>query len=453
MKHKFLKIFTLVFCCALFLTGCGSLAMIKDTNGNDAFFAEPVYFQGQVAQVEDYLFYGSSFADVTADGFNYKSAAKNGYLSRINLANLDFDDNVDSQNYKHSTPNGSEKVAGKLASYTNQEMFAYGQYLYFTSANVHKTSDMENDYSRISLFRVKFNGKDLKEIDTFTYDEESSLSLQKGSDGNYYFVIVCPSEIAADEDKTYDISSIKIGNKIGKTEILAEKVNSAVVADENSTQKTVVYTVDSKEDRTSTVVNSVDFATGDIEELDRGTLSASATLLGREGDIVFYSYSYNKINQVYYKDVTVEGTFYPSTSQKFYDATSISNIIKVNDGYAFTSDTSNALMYKTIDGSDATLLVEGTAFKDVLFADGDYVYISNESSIMRKSVRDGEVETLVKDMTIKSGECGYADGYIYFYAQRGKLVLEEGEEQKEDTNYYLYQVDKEGNVQLIGNVA
>ena len=65
---------------------------------------------------------------------------------------------------------------------------------------------------------------------------------------------------------------------------------------------------------------------------------------------------------------------------------------------------------------------------------------------------DKSVETLVSDMTIISGECGYDGDYIYFYANRGKLELEAGEEQAEDKNYYLYQADKNGNIQLLGQV-
>ncbi|MBO5394787.1 MAG: hypothetical protein J6A28_02655 [Clostridia bacterium] len=53
-------------------------------------------------------------------------------------------------------------------------------------------------------------------------------------------------------------------------------------------------------------------------------------------------------------------------------------------------------------------------------------------------------------MTIISGECGYDGQYIYFYAKRGKL--EEVEEQPEDSKHYLYQADKNGNIQLLAQV-
>ena len=55
--------------------------------------------------------------------------------------------------------------------------------------------------------------------------------------------------------------------------------------------------------------------------------------------------------------------------------------------------------------------------------------------------------------SIISGQCGYADGYIYFYAQLeddGKADSDENA--TSDTNYYLHRTDKNGTVQLLANV-
>ena len=449
MKNKFLKVFALIFCFAIFLTGCASLASIKDEEGNKISFAEPVYFEGQVAQIGDYLFYGSAYSDVADEGFNYKSAAKKGSLSRLNVENMKFDKGISDVNKKHSSPSNIEKVSSKLAGYANQEMFAYGQYLYFTSANTAKSEDMLNDYTQVSLFRIKFNGEGLKKLGTFKYDEKSVITLQKGSDDNYYFVIVCPNE----KDSTvYDIKSIKVGNKIGETQTLAQNATSAVVADEESTARNVVYTHKKEGDRAAICVSAVDFATAKQTPHDRGTYDVTISLIGRDDDTVFYSHNNGVKTEIYYKDITNEGSFTNEDSQLFYSPSdTISNVIKVNDGYAFISNAN--LMFKKLSQADADILADSSKFTDVLFADGDYVYLSNDSSIMRVSVAGGDIEYLVEGMQIISGECGYTGDYIYFYAQRGKLVLEEGEEQAEDLNYYMYRTDKEHNIQLVGKLA
>ena len=61
--------------------------------------------------------------------------------------------------------------------------------------------------------------------------------------------------------------------------------------------------------------------------------------------------------------------------------------------------------------------------------------------------------------SIISGQCGYSDGYIYFYAQlESNSDSEDGESDSStsDTNYYLYRVqagvNPDGNTQLMSKV-
>lgn len=433
----------------LCLAGCAPLSNIKDQNGNNINFDTPAYYQGQVARVGDYLFYGNTYADITASDFDYVKAASKGYLTRLNLTDLVFDEDVIDLNYKHSSPEGIEKVNGAtLAGYANQEMFAFGQYLYFTSANIHKTTSLKNDFTRVSLFRIAFNGDCLQEIGTYTYDENSSITLQQGSDGNYYFVIVCPSETETTEgeeekETLYDVFSVKAGAAMGGNKKIVSEAKSVVVADEDSTEKTVVYTYDPESENMNCAVKAVDFASGEAVVYDGG-LTSEVALIARVGDEALYSYA----GEIYYKNVAAKGTFVPGKSQLFYSASSISDVEKIGDGFVFKG--TSALVYKEDISAQAEFIAASTEYENLLFADGDYVYLSNASAIIRKNVVTKESENLVSGMTIISGECGYDGDNIYFYAQRGKL--EEVEEEETDSNYYLYQVDKAGNIQLLSKV-
>lgn len=445
-KKNLIKGLALVCGMGLCLAGCGApLSDITDKNGNNLSYSEPVYYQGQVARVGDYLFYGNAYADISADDFNYDSEKELAYMSRLNLTDIAFGEDVADDNYKHSSPNGIEKVNGdKLVGYKNQEMFVFGEYVYFTSANIHKTSSMKNDYSRVSLFRIKFNGDGLEEIGTYTHDDKSTITLQKGSDGNYYFVIVCPAEKATEEEATtYDVYSVQVGSSVGKEKKIVSKALSVVVADQDASAKTVVYTFDPESDRMNCAVKAVDFANETETTLDPG-LEETITLIDRVGDVALYSYE----NEVYYKNVSTNGTLVPSIDQLFFSAPTIGEVEKVGQGYVFKG--TSALVYKESLSAQAERLATSTEYTDMLFADGDYVYLSNASTIIRKSVNEKETETLVSEMTIISGQCGYDGDYIYFYAQRGKLEGEESEET--DTNYYLYQADKNGNIQLLSQV-
>ena len=460
MKKNLFKILSMIFCFAFLMVGCATVSDVFDKYGNPIYFKEVEYFQGQVAQIGDYIYYGNGYTASDGEDFNYETAASTGYLARLDVSGrLTYDEDVDSAEWKNTSPLNIQTVLNnKLIGYQNQNMFALGYYLYFTSANTHRTSSLENDYTQVSLFRIKFNGDGLEELDTFRHDENSFITVQKGSDDNYYYVIKAPTA-----DSTYNLYSIKIGSSIGETTTLVEDVESAVVSDENSSSKNIIFTQNSETTLIETdSVKAVDFATGDVTTLDSGVVGTTVTLLGREGDIVFYAYTYDG-TEIYIKDLAnSDNYFYPTSANRFHSAKTISNIESVANGYVFLSN--GSLMYKTLNLTrDAQQILSSESFTDILFVDGDYVYYSNSTSIGRVNVVDvlngnqNANQTLVTMTSIISGQCGYTGDYIYFYAQ---LEVEEDsdsesssdEETETDSNYYMFRVDKsgDGQYQLVG---
>lgn len=459
---KKFKILSILFAMALILTGCATVSNVVDKNGKAIYLDEIQYNQGHVVEVGDYLYYGNGYSATTSDEFNYKNSAKYGYLARLNTSeDLKFDDDVDLEYINSTSPNGVDKVNDKLIGYQSQDMFALGSYIYFTSANTHKTSSLENDYTQVSLFRVKFNGDGFKELGTYKHDENSIITVQKGSDNNYYYIITEPAE-----ESTYNIFSIKIGDSLGEEkqlnkyekdgEEVVDAIETVAIADENSSIKNIIYTVTSDSTEIDTdAVKAVDFATGEVKTLDNGVAGATISLEGREGDVVFYAYTYKAITEIYFKDLVNSDNYYnPTASNKFYNATEIKNIDSVGNGYVFVSASSSSLIYNDLDTtSDGELLLTTSEYTDILFTDGDYVYYSNATSIGRISVVDKIKETIVTMTDIVSGVCGYTGDYIYFYAKLEEVKESEeteSEESKEDTNYYMYRTDKLGNYQLVG---
>ena len=453
-RKNIILIIALFICAAFILTGCASISGIyKD--GKPVSYDDIMYFKGQVAQIENYLYYGNGYTASDSDGFDYDAAAAKGYLARINLDEIKYDRTEDEDGNYDPSALGVEKVNDKLAGFENQYMFALGEYLYFTSANTHKTGSLENDYSQVSIFRMKFDGSKFDEIGTFRSDDNSIITAQKGSDGDFYYIIYAPT--SSDDSPTYNLYSISIGKKIGKTVTLAEDVKSVAVCDENSTIRNVVYTVDSDRSEHETIaVKAVDFATGEVTAYgDNNDVAGSTTeLLGRVGDIVVYSYSSPKIaEEVFYKDLTTGDKHFSGTN-KFHPL-AMHDIQAVGDGVMFIGDASGSLMYKSLDNvtQDAQRMLASSEFSDVLFADEDWIYYSNSTSISRINVVDKKIEQIVSMTSIISGQCGYADGYIYFYAQLeddGKADSDENA--TSDTNYYLHRTDKNGTVQLLANV-
>lgn len=441
MKNKFLKLFTMIFAMALLLTGCATVSSIYDENGQPYYFEEVVKFGGQIAQIGNYLYFANGYTDASTDEFDYNLAAQTGYLARINLGEqFTFDE--EANDIKNSSPLNSEKVSDRFVGYQNQDMFVYGSYLYFTSTNTHRTDELQNDYTRVTLLRVKFNGDGLQEIYTTRFDDKSQITVQKGSDGNYYYIIC-----AQNSEEKYQLSSIKIGESLGSNTILAENIESYAIADETSLEKNVVYTTTNEDGEIE--IKSVDFANGKKTDYSYPN-TFEISLLDRCGDTVFYSVDTATSDiEIYQKNITVSNNF--DASGRFYSDDSISNVMHTEDGYAFITE-NGSLVYKTINGSSKVLISSETTF-DVLFEENGWIYYSTSTQICRVGVLSGDVEEVVSMSSIVSGLYGTSDGYIYFFAQIEQEESEDSEtEENVDENYYLYRVSTsgDGSYQLIG---
>lgn len=436
MKKYLTMLCSFVFCMALVLTGCATVSDVYQ-NGRAIYFENIEYFEGQVARIGDYLYYANGYADITAGDFNYKAEAKIGGLSRIKVtSNFEYAKDDDKQN---TTPKGVENVSGKLVGYKNQYMFALGSHLYFTSANTHKTSDAENDYTQVSIFRVKFNGDGFEELGTFKHDDNSILrAVQSGDD--FYYLITAP----ADENKT-DVYSIKIGDQLGKAKKIVENAESVALCDESSNLKNVIYTVDAEGFEESTDCVKEVTLDGTERNFYAGESGATITLNARVGDNVFYSRSIDAINQVYVKDIN-EGTSF-ANGKAFWALEKINNVRKVDEGYVFVDAESKTLLYSSDFNADPVSILTSADYSNILFVDGEYVYYSNSTSISRVSVSTKEKEQIVSMTEIVSGQAGYdkESNHIYYFAK----LENQGEDNKDD-NFYMYQTDKEGNYTLIG---
>lgn len=437
---KYATIFcSFVFCVALILSGCATVSDVYGTDGKSIYFENINYFEGQVAKIGDYIYYANGYADIDASDFNYGASAKNAGLSRIKISSrFEYGDNVDDK--QNTSPKGIENVSGKLVGYENQYMFALGSYLYFTSANTHKTSDAENDYSQVSIFRIKFNGENLEELGTFKHDDNSILrAIQDGE--NFYYLITTP----ADDSKT-DVYSIKIGDDCGKAKKIVENAESVVFCDENSTLKNVLYTVDAENfDQATDCVKKVNLDGTENDIFHRGVSGVSITLNGRVGDEVFYFRSIfenSSESEIFVKDISTGSSF--DNGKESWTVGKINTVKKVENGYLFIDEESKSVMFSNKD-SNPEILLSSDDYSDLLFADGEYVYYSNSTSIKRKSVRTLEIESIASMTSIISGQVGYDGNYIYYFAQ-----LENQDDDDKDENYYMYRADKVGNYTLIG---
>lgn len=451
-KKNILKVCGVMIAMPLLLAGCATVSDVIDPATKKSVYYEDItYFGGSAMQIGDYLYYGNTFSEVTdAQNFDYSAASKEGYLGRLNLSGVKTDGKA---------PSGAlEKVNDKLAGYNNQYMFAYQNYLYFTSANEHKDSSNKNYYDRVSVFRVKFNGDDMKELFTTRYDSSSFITAVEGSDGNAYIVTYSETEdkSAASTNTVYDISVMKIGDKLGSRNVVAKNVTSAVVdTDKNATNKDLFYTKTSNTNTTD--VYSLNLATGKSNKFEPNSAASTTKLIAKTNDELFYYYTHSSTSSVYklnLKNAAENEKIIIDESATFVHVHEISNVYHVAkdsnifEGYVFVCE-SGGLMYYNIAEEKTTSILEPSKFTDILFVDGDYIYYSTSTEIGRISFKPNakdeyEPQTLVSMTKIISGKYAFANGYIYFYAQYEpvKEYDADGKEIKYETDesVYMYRV-------------
>lgn len=445
MKKNILKILSFVFVFAFILTGCATVSDIKNES------EDLIYNGGHVALVGDHLYFANAYTPVgdSDTDFAYGQSAKVSYLNRLDMTK-DFGTSKPIE-----SPKGAEKVNSKVVGYENQYMFVLGDYVYFTSANTHKTDKLENTYKLVTFFRSKLNGDGLSEIFTTNQFDSAkgTITTMKGSDDKYYLIVFDGNELSA----------IRLGNNLGKRQVLAKDVLSIAVPDEGDeySVKEIYYTANHKdEDGTASSevdIFSVDYATN--KSTKRGTAGAGSKVnfIDRVGDTIFYTNSavVGGNYECYIEDVSKTSNF--NGGNRFYSSTTLKNVTSImagdplTEGYIFVSGNDSAIMYKnTVSNVETSLLLPKTNYTDILFVEGDYVYYSTTTGIYRISARDKSIDTIVEMNSIISGKCSYVNEYIYFY---GQLDIEEEEavegedkvEYEDDTNHYMYRIKCDGN--------
>lgn len=427
MRKKILKILGLAAIFAIALTGCATVGSISNQTPD-----ELIFNGGSVVQVGNYLYYANGYTAVgdSSINFAYTANSKVSYLNRLDLSHP--------FGYKKDSPEKTEKVNSKVVGYENSYMFALGDYIYFTSPSTHKNSSLENTYNLVSLFRSRLNGDGLKEImTTDQYDGATAqMRVLKGSDGNYYWIVYDGS----------NITSVKIGNTVGKKQVIARDVVSVAMPGENDSYAVtnIYYTKNRGEDSSELDVWAVDYATGKDEKATSNP--DDIKFVGRVGDTVFYtSGSY----ETYYKEMSTSDSLVFSDSKQFYfySTADIKNVHRICEGdadvegYVFVGERSGSLVYKNTSKSESpdTLLEKGE-YSQILYVQGDYVYYSTENAICRVSARDKTKQTVVTMQNSITGKVSVADEYIYFYAQLEPVDEDDTKEYENDTNYYMYRV-------------
>lgn len=457
MKKKLAKVFGGIFAFALLLTGCATVSNVK----NDS--REILYYGGSAVTVGDYTYFANAYTPYDSNtDFDYNGNAKISYLARINNKDLSADG-------KDFSPSKVEKVNDKVTGFQNQDMFVLGDYIYFTSMNTHQYGNLEHDYSLVTLFRSKLNGDNLKELFTTEYFKDGQFA-PVGDVQNGYYWICYTGAYSSEEEYSGQIISIDL-NGSANAEVIAKEVTSAAFANvrEDGNLDKVIYTTTATTDTSSEYqIYGIDYSGENKTKYNCN--NTQITLIDKIEDKVFYSLTDDY--KSYYRDIASiqENETFTNSQRIFAYSTGMKNIQRIAkgdahaEGYVYLAE-GGSLMYKLEEKTAEAFnlpqpLLKSDKFSDVLFVDDERVYLSNDTSISRISVKDigkdSGLENIVTLTSIQSGKYGYDGTYVYFFGKLEDVEVEGQSEDDEnsDTNSYMYRVRKSGGeYQLIGKTV
>lgn len=364
---------------------------------------------GSVVMVGDYVYYANTFVDhssLSGDA-NTEKTTKQNALYRLKTNEFGYtvkDEDNQIQNV--------EKVYSKIAGFNNSNMFVVGDYLYFTSPNVHKEDTGADKFDLTTLFRIKLDGTEFKEILT-----------TKTSQGKFYLVTEeNPYLLIFDDNK---VSKLDIGNKITDPSVLVENALDTVFPKTYGKLSHFFYTTDiNKEDKDAGLNGNY---------LYRYNLSdKTSTSLGKSGSQTIKLVAFEN-NTLYYTmpDGSGVSPYYSSTLSGGFGANqtrwtvlgevdgtdSISNFVVINDSCVVYKAESKIFLAQKGDGELANYSVLIDSDVNIETVDGDYVYYSNSDGLYRISYKDKVVQTVAEQKNIKTGSCDIAGEFVYFYAK------------------------------------
>ncbi|MBQ3494952.1 MAG: hypothetical protein IJA69_06000 [Clostridia bacterium] len=404
MKKLSTLICALLLCVCFILSGCSMPLTMPSgeikSNG------------GSAVVVGDYVYYANAYVSASSlkTGDNDEARVEHNSIYRVKTENgktvKDERDNV--QNI--------EKAIAKIAGFETSNMFAKGDYLYFTSPNAHKSSvegeEGKDRFDLTTLFRCKLDGTGLKEILT-TQTTAGKFYLAKQGDKDVLFVF--------DDGK---IQQLEIGDKLTEIKTLVEDVTDTVFPQEfGASLSTLFYTKALPEQQQN------DGLTGNIlYRYNIEDAKSTAVYQKNKETVTLVAYDTNRLyytrNNDYYSNSLKEGKgFEVDEVQHTY----VGDTTKITEFYSFgTSDNGDVLPVVYVFNSKMfiqTTTANPTVFHNaavtVEFISGEYVFFSTESGIYRKSYKtpNQDAVQLTDKSDIKTGTADFDGKYVYFYAK------------------------------------
>lgn len=397
MKKTLAFLSCLLLCICFVLTGCSHLAM-------PASDAKILGNGGSVVQKGEYIYFANAYTGYASlgDEISNKTGKAGVYgLYRVKSENgkLERDE--------HGMVKNAELIVSKVVGFEYSNLYIVGDYLYFSSPNMHKTSSNDNKYDLISIFKVKLDGTGLKEL--YTTDQFSG-SWEILNFDSKYFVLTVENE---------KIVRHKIDNKgnLSEKTILAENVSKAILPKSTSysNDKFAYFTCGRSEEDTNLGLGGNYLKKVSILNEQTTTICGVAgetyALLAYEnGNLIYTKSSGSKDSYLYTND-------FENPEKKLADWSGVSNVrvaSVMGQGLQLIYTYQNKVVIQSFDSKIVKPLIEGNA--TIIYLNEDYVYYTLDNKISRVSLLT-KVSTVLYEDSNMATSFDFDGRYIYLFTQ------------------------------------
>lgn len=413
MKKISSVLLLLLLCVCFTLTGCSSLSMptgYETVTSNGGF----------IVGAGDYVYFANAYKNYSS--LTKKSDNSGNGVAQFALNRLELDGDVQKTGFWFKADEDEsvnfELVVNKIAGYETANMYIVGEYLYFTTPNVHKNKSNEYEFNLSTLFRIKLDGTGLKEILT-TKSEGAKFYLTGGENKQ---ILIYDDNTIKCIDVYKNSTSVKaiLDDEYEVTNVIFPNADEEVV-------ENLYFTTDRGDSYTGNILYKLNLQSGDVEK-KLAVPYETVTLIAYDRGILFYTRT---------GKATTEGLYSTARSEAHAYMTDITKLMYVKcenaENNCFVFVYNNNLYVKNMSsGTEVNAVKLNSETSELQFVSGQYVYYSTSTGIYRISVLD-RTEQQISDITNFNDDMLDFDGrFVYFFAQR------DGQETNTD---YLYRAD------------
>ncbi len=301
----------------------------------------------------------------------------------------------------------------------NAGIYVYGDYIYFATPSLDKTTEGKIDYEKMEFMRAKYDGSTLEKL-TSVQGHDTEFRIVEKNDKIY---IVYIEEVTEDETTTYSICSYDVANDTTTT--VAENIAEYKLADNRFTSTiTAVYTkvaVDPDDEEVLLDYNEVyTFVAGDEE--GKLAFSGAKEKAGRDMMLIVTSLtngyvfmtepatssSTSSINYAY-----TFSEFVADKPQASKARVEVFNSDKVGTSYFETLDKA----YFTYTDGTTTAVVESS-----FTVDGEYKVVANLVPTAYVGVKDGMLYFLDSNNALAAVELDEEESHDLIAISEGEVA-------------------------------